>query len=223
MAVGTVLSIITLVAGIATKSFEAGFSKKAADEEDELRIQQEKLEAERRDKVRAQQKRQTDIGGLERQLIKRRGAEQVARQVPGAKPVEKLAPAPPPPPPVQPTRAPMAKAPTSTDTKGISPEGVDAIGSGIELAGQIGSGIFGAASASQAAKARDEEAARIAKLEEEEFQKNLAAKKRDVNLSGLDFQSKAAAGPSRTSRQNTFASDFMNVLRSVKNQNRRAA
>jgi len=213
MAVGTVLGIVLLVTTIATKSIEAGMSKKAGDEEDEFAREQERLGVERSDKMRKQQERSTDIQGLERQLSKRRGAEKVARQVPGAQPITrgKLEMSPP-------STASAPPAPTTTPaSRGISPEGLEAIGGGVELAGQVASGITSAAAASQASKAREEEAARLAKLQEEEFQKNLAAKTRDVNLRGLDYQSQAAAGPGASARQNTFASDFMNTLRNIKN------
>ncbi len=226
MAVNTIFWLATLVATVATKSIQAGLGKRAAEEEAALAKEQEKKEAERREKVRKLQKRDTDIEGLGRQLSKRRGAEQVARQVPGAQPIDRGRPPPPPPPSMQPLSKPSAAKPTvasaplptaGAQQRGISPEGLDAIGSGIELAGQVGAGITGAAAAANEVRARKEEADRLAKLEEKEFEKNLAAKKRDVNLRGLDFQSKVAAGPGASSRQNTFATDFMNVLRSVKN------
>jgi len=225
-----IIGIVSLVATIAAKSAEAGMAAKAADEASLSEEERRKLEKKRREEVRTQQKRATDIRGLERQMTRRRGAEQVARQVPGARPIQrgKLE-APPAPAPSAPMpkpklvpealRAPVAAPKADT---GISPGGLDAISGGVQLAGQVAGGITGAAGAANEAKAREEEAAQLARLQEEEFQKTLAAKKRDVNFAGLALQDKSAAGPGATARQNTFASDFMTALRNNRNPRKTA-
>jgi len=218
MPVGTVLTVIGLIASLAAKGTQAGVSASRARRQLIIDQQEAEKTAEQKREIDQQRSRSTNLGTLGSQAQKRIGATQASREGIGkgrAKTPTLGAP----------QAAPQAPTISAGDAAGLAgatvggsqssnagPTAIQGISAVADVAGGVVSGL-GQAKADQLQNSRAEE---IAALRDEEFRKAKAQITRDANIQGLDFQQQSLALPSRTARENNSSTqDFASILRNL--------
>ena len=224
-----ILGIAALVATLATTAASAG--SKAAEERELTAKGKEaaKKRAGQERQLERQDDRERNLGTLARQTKRRQAAQTASRQVstlPTRTPQIRAPQAPPMPQAPQAAPSPVAQGAGVATTPAIQPTQTGLTGSDVVDIAKIGADVAGtaieAAGQKSAAMAQAEQDRDLAAMQDEEFNRVLNKRKKDVNLQALDFQDAMAAGPAKTSRELSFNQDLAGILRGF-NKNRMVA